>query len=75
MKVLEKDMRMILPEAELVLPSMARAKKDRKGLENAKVLSPSLSLQRLVWIEWPSHIDPETDRYKKEYAWVAGPDN
>lgn len=51
MKVLEKDMRMILPEAELVLPSMARAKKDRKGLENAKVLSPSLSLQRLVWIE------------------------
>lgn len=30
MKVLEKDMRIILPEAELVLPSMARAKKNKQ---------------------------------------------
>jgi hypothetical protein len=32
MKVLEKDMRIILPEAELVLPSMARAKKKQERI-------------------------------------------
>ena len=44
MKVLENDMRIILPEAELVLPSMARAKKNKQERIGKRYGSLPLSL-------------------------------